>query len=471
MRDTFLPSISQSFPMALKAGVAGLVFFAVLLAPSPDGLTPEGQRALAVMALAVVLWATEAVPIAVTGLACVVLLVLVNAVSGVGQALYGFSQPVSYFLIGILSLGLAVHKSGLAQRIAVYLVRLASGNPKSLYFQMLVSFAVLTFALPSASTRGAIMVYIYEQVLAHWQVPAGTTLHKGIMMAMGSLNRLASTALLAGGITPVVASSLLGDFSWGRWFVLMALPFYSLLLFGGLALFFVYRSGFRVAPTSNLELPLLGPVTWAEKKAAAIATCTALLWFTDFAHGLHPAVPALIAMCAILMPGIGLLSWRDLERELGWSVFIVVATSLSLAQALVITGAASWFAETLVSGADRLHDSPLILLLALCVAAALVRVMMTNIAGYLAFMVPVVMAAAGPLGLNPLVCGLVVVVVGDSIVYYPASATASVIIYQRANLPALEVLRFGLVMTVVTVLVLFAIIIPYWDLIGLPLTL
>ena len=457
--------------MALKAGAAALVFFAVLLSPAPDGLTPDGQRALAVMAFAVVLWATEVVPIALTGMACVVLLVLVNAVPGVGEALYGFSQPVSYFLIGILSLGLAVHKSGLAERIAVYLVRLASGNPKSLYFQMLVSFAVMAFALPSASTRGAIMVYIYEQALAHWHVPAGSTLSKGIMMAMGSLNRLASTALLAGGITPVVASSLLGDFSWGRWFVLMALPFYAILAFGGLALFLLYRSGFKTTPSSNLELPRLGPVTWAEKKAAVIATCTALLWFTDFAHGLHPSIPALIAMCAILMPGIGLLSWRDLEQELGWSVFIVVATSLSLSQALVTTGAASWFAETLVNGAGMLHDSPLILLLALCAAAAMVRAMMTNIAGYLAFLVPVAMAAAGPLGLNPLLCGFAVVVVGDSIVYYPTSATASVIIFQRANLPAPEVLRFGLVMTVVTVSVLFAIILPYWNLIGIPLTL
>ena len=266
MRDTFLPSFSQGFLTTLKTGAAVLVFFVVLLVPTPGGLTPDGQRALAVMAFAVVLWATEVVPIALTGIASVVLLVLVNAVPDVVQAFYGFSQPVSYFLIGILSLGLAVYKSGLAERVAVHLVRLASGNPRSLYFQMLVSFAALAYALPSASTRGAIMVYIYEQALDHWQVAAGSTLHKGIMLAMGSLNRLASTALLAGGITPVVASSLLGDFSWGGWFVVMALPFYALLVFGGLALFLMYRSGFTATRSYTGELLKLGPVTSAEKR-------------------------------------------------------------------------------------------------------------------------------------------------------------------------------------------------------------
>ncbi|MCH8226613.1 MAG: anion permease, partial [Chloroflexi bacterium] len=334
---TFTPA-----QLALKVVPPIAVFVAVLLAPTPDGLTPQGQRALAVMALAVVLWATEAVPVAVTGMIGIVLLILVRGVPGVEEALYGFGQPVTYFLVGILTLGLAVHQSGLAERMAVYLIRLAGGSPRLLYVQMLVSFAALTFALPSASTRGIIMVHVYEQVMAHWQIPRESPLSKAVMMAMGSLNRLGSTALLAGGITPVVASSLLGDFSWTRWFVLMALPFYTILFIGGIALFFFYRSGFNLKPASVGELLQTGPMTLAEKKAAVITMGTALLWFTDFAHGLPPAVPALIALTVILMPGIGLLSWRNFEQNLGWSNFFVIATSLSLAQALVASGAAAW---------------------------------------------------------------------------------------------------------------------------------
>lgn len=69
------------------------------------------------MALAVVLWATEALPIAVTGLVGIVLLVLVKAVPDVGVALFGFSQPVPYFLLGILTLGPAVQQSGPAERL------------------------------------------------------------------------------------------------------------------------------------------------------------------------------------------------------------------------------------------------------------------------------------------------------------------------------------------------------------------
>jgi len=457
---TFTPA-----KLALKVIPPIAVFGAVLLAPTPDGLTPQGQRALAVMALAVVLWATETVPIAVTGIVGIVLLVLVKGVPGVEEALYGFGQPVTYFLVGILTLGLAVQRSGLAERMAVYLIQLAGGSPRLLYVQMLVSFAALTFALPSASTRGVIMVHVYEQVMAHWQIPRESPLSKSVMMAMGSLNRLGSTALLAGGITPVVASSLLGDFSWTRWFVLMAMPFYTILFFGGIALFFFYRSGFDLKPAPVGNLLQTGPMSLAEKKAAAIALGTALLWFTDFAHGLPPAVPALIAMGIILLPGIGLLSWRDFEQNLGWSNFFVIATSLSLAQALVASGAAAWFADTLVGSVGGLRGSPYLLLLALAGASAFVRLMMPNISGYLAFLIPVAMSTGQSLGLNPLVCGLTVVVVGDAVVFYPAGSTASVFIFQRADIKSQEVFRFGLIMTAIAIAVVF-LILPSWNLAG-----
>ncbi len=458
---------------AVKFGLPLLAFAAVLLASTPEGLTGEGQRALAVMALAVGFWATGAIPLAVTGVAAVILLTLLRATPDIEAALYGFSHPVPYFLIGVLTLGLGVQQSGLANRMAGYLIRLAKGSPRALYVQMLVSFAALTFALPSAGTRGAILVHVYEEVMGRWNISREDPLNKAVMMAMGSLNRLGSTALLAGGITPVVASALIGDFSWTRWFALMALPFWIILAVGGVAVFLLYRSGFSGfsvtgASADGAEGP--GAFTRAEVKAGLIAAGVALLWFTDFAHGLSPAVPALIAMVAMLLPGIGLLSWREFEQNLGWSNFFIIATSLSLSSALVESGAAGWFASTLVSAVGRLADSPWLLLLAMAGAAAVVRFVMPNIAGYLAFIIPVTMSTGASLGLNPMVCGLAVVIVGDSVVFYPAAAAGSVFIYQRAEISAPEVLRTGVIMTLVAVAVLFAFALPYWSALGEGLT-
>lgn len=452
-----------------KIGAGLALFLAVLLMPSPAGLTAEGQKALAVMTLAVVYWATEALPISVTGLIGVVLLVVLGAVPGPVEGLYGFSQPVAYFLVGILTIGLGVQHSGLAERLATFLIRGAAGKPGLLYIQMLFSFAALTFALPSASTRGAIMVHIYAQVLERWNIPQEHRYYKAVMLAMGCLNRLGSTALLAGGITPVVASALLGDFSWTGWFLLMSVPFYANLIVGGAFVFVIYRRGFRIeVPTDTAQLTV-GRASAMEYRAGAIVMVTALLWFTDFAHGLHPVVPALIAMTLILTPKIGILDWQTFERNLGWTNFFVIATSLSLAHTLVTTGAAAWISEVLVGSTTLVQDRPLMVLGVLCVFAAFIRLLMPNIAGYLAMIIPIAMASGGALGLNPLVCGMAVVVVGDSLVYYSAAGTASVFIFNMARIRNPEIFRFALVMTVVSILVVFLIAVPFWNLVGHPL--
>ena len=466
MEETADVPPQRSAVLIFKFGLPLILFTAIILAPTPEGLTPQGQRALAVMGLAVALWASEALPIAVTGMVGVVLLILVGAVPDTGSALYGFSQPVAYFIIGILTLGLAVQRSGLAERLATYLMRLAGGSPRMLYVQMLFSFAALTFALPSASTRGAIMVHVYEQVMGHWGIERRSPLNKAVMMAMGTLNRLGSTALLAGGITPVVASALLGDFSWTGWFVLMAAPFYSVLVVGGVMIYFYYRAGFKLPEAMTNGPGSRGPLETKEIKAAIIALGTALLWFTDFAHGLNPAVPALIALVVILLPGVGLLNWREFEANFGWSNFFVIATSLTLAQAQISSGAAEWFAQILVGGVEAFENSPHLLLFAIAAGASAVRVVMPNITGYLAFTIPVAMSTGISLGLNPLVCGLAVVVVGDSVVYYPASSASSVFIFQRAEITGPEVFRFGVLMTLVAMVVLFAVAVPYWGLVG-----
>ena len=456
-------------PMAVKLVVAAAALIGILAMPTPEGLTPEGQRSLAIMTFVVVLWATEVVHSSVAGTIGVVLLVVFGAVPGIGEALYGFSQPVCYFLIGILTLGLAVHQSGLAERMAIFLMRGAVGNPYLLYVQMLFSFAALTFALPSASTRGAIMIHVYEQVLEQWNIPQGHPFYNATMMAMGCLNRLGSTALLAGGITPVVASGLLGDFSWTQWFVMMSVPFYANLIVGGTLLFLFYRAGFRPEQIGNARPAPPGPMKAAEWRAGGIVVLTALMWFTDFAHGLHPSVPALIALCLILLPGIGILSWGEFERNVGWTNFFVIATSLSLAHSLVSSGAAAWFSETLVGGVSQFATQPWLVLLALSGCFAVLRILLPNIAGYLALVIPVAMATGASLGLNPLVCGMAAVVVGDSVVYYGAGGTSAVFVFQRANISNTEIFRFGMTMTVAVIAVLLLLVVPYWNLVGYPL--
>ena len=116
---------------------------ALIAAPAPAGLPENGKRVIAVALLAIGLWCTEALPTGVTAVVLILALVLTGATPDFKDALAGFADPVAYFLIGVLTLGLAVQKSGLAERVAKFFLRRSRGSARSLYLQLLLAFPLL----------------------------------------------------------------------------------------------------------------------------------------------------------------------------------------------------------------------------------------------------------------------------------------------------------------------------------------
>ncbi len=440
----------------------------VLVAPTPAGLHIEGQRVLAVLAAAIALWGTEALPSGVTSLVVLAALVVTGAVGNVREALVGFADPAPYFLVGVLTIGLAVSRSGLAERMALWFLHRAGGRPRALYIQMLAAFPLMTAILPSATTRTGILVHVYDHALDLAAVPRGAPLAKALMLALNSINRLASTMLLTGGITPVVASGLIGGISWLRWMALMGVPYLMLLVVGAIVIYLLYRPAFR----GTLTLPdkhERRPLTAVEWRTLIITVAASLLWLTESLHHWHAAVPALLAWACLLMPRIGVLTWKEFERDLGWANFFVIGSSLTLAQALTRSGAGEWIAKVIVGSTPALSSQPLFVIGLLLIASAVVRLLIPNIAGFLATTIPLAMSIGRACGLNPVVCALVATIAGDAVLYYPAQSSASLTVYERGHLTAAEIFRFGLVMTLIAGLVVVAVALPYWALIGEPL--
>lgn len=473
MASATTPEINAS-PASRQRRTAWLVASAIalclalILAPAPPGLPEPGKRVIAIAILAIALWCTEALPAAVTGLILVVGLVLSGGVPSFREALSGFSEPVAYFLIGVLTIGLAVQKSGLAERVALYFLHRSRGSARSFYLQLLAAMPLLTLILPSATTRTGILVHVYEEALEMAKVPRRHGLARAIMMSLGSTNRLASTILMTGGITPMVSAALIGGINWSQWLLLMSVPFLALLAIGSLLIYFIYRDGFTI------KLPPM-PVrktkfTGKEWRVMAITIGASVLWLTDSLHHLHPVAPAMIAWICLLLPRIGVLSWSEFERSIGWTNFFVIASSLSLANALVASGASAWVGQLIFQGLPQFRDHPPLVIAMLLVAAIPVRLLIPNITGFLAITIPISMSIGQAAGVNPMICGLAVMIAGDSVLYYPAQSSSALVTYERGYLDAPEIFRFGVWMTLVAFAVVMLIALPYWAAVGTPLS-
>jgi len=448
----------------IVAGLAALCI-ALIAAPAPEGLPEPGKRVLAVAVLAIGLWYTEALAAAVTAVVVIVALVLSGGVANIQEGLIGFADPVVYFLMGVLTIGLAVSRSGLAERVARVFLRRSKGSARSLYAQLLLSFPLLTLLLPSATTRTGILVHVYEQALDLAKVPRRAPLAQAVMQALSGLNRLASTVILTGGITPVVAAGLIGGIYWSQWLLLMSVPYLALLVLGAILLYFMHQRGFDLKlppPEERAPTPLSG----RELRTAIITLGASLLWLTDALHHWHPAMPALLAWIFLLMPRIGVLTWQEFERDIGWTNFFVVASSLSLARALSSSGASEWIAGLIVATVPQFRDQPVLVVAILMAASVPVRLLIPNITGFLATSIPIAMSIGAACGVNPMICGLAVMIAGDAVLYYPAQSVSSLVVYEKGYLTAPEIFRFGVWMTLLAFFVVLAIALPYWGALG-----
>jgi solute carrier family 13 (sodium-dependent dicarboxylate transporter), member 2/3/5 len=448
--------------------VAALAAYLITrFAPPLEGLSAPGQAVLGVMLAGGMLWVSEAIPI---GLTAIVVLILIALSPGLklADATGGFASQVVFFLIGAVALGTAVEASGLAARAARFLIRMARGGPARLYVQMIASLPALALLMPSAITRNAILIPAYRDALDHMGVSQNDSTGRTLMLALGVLNPLASSALLTGGITSITAASLLGGFSWLRWLALMAVPYYALLAGG--ALFLRLMVGrFEPARDSN-TITAATPFSAAEIKTLAVLAATSALWLTDSWHKLSPAIPALIGGTLLLMPVVGVLTWKTFEGRLSWGLILTVGASLSLASAMTRSGAAGWIGHEVVGGLAGATGQPHMLIVGLITAVVIVHLAITNLAACIALLLPITSTIAAQAGLNPVVCGLVVTITVDAVILYPVQTASNLLAYESGYFSSTDVRRLGFGMLALTIAVVL-LAIPYWNLAGMPLTL
>jgi anion transporter len=467
--------LSPLYRLAIWGGLALALFLAARLLPTLPGLNARSQAVLGVVLAGAILWMSEAVPLGLTAVVVLALLGL-TPYSPPSTAFAGFASPTVFFLFGALALGQAVERTGLAARAARLLLRGARGSSGRLYWQMLLGFPPLAFLIPSAITRNALLVPAYETSLREMGQRQGSRAARATMQALGVLNPLASTAFLTGGTTAMATATLIGGFTWFRWFALLAVPYYLLLFGGGFLLWTILGrdSATQPAPAPDpAPAPSLddapGPLSSAERRTLAVLGLTAALWLSDAWHHLSPAIPALIGASLLLAPGIGVLSWKEFESRVSWSMLLTVGASLSLAAAMTESGAAAWLGRGVVGVLAVVGQQPLVVVGTLILLTAAVHLAITNLAACVALLVPIAVGIGANAGVNPIVCALAVMITIDAVILYPVQTASNLIAYEAGAFDATDVRRLGLAMLLLVLLVVLGIAVPYWGMVGLTL--
>jgi solute carrier family 13 (sodium-dependent dicarboxylate transporter), member 2/3/5 len=452
----------------VASGVGLLAALAVLLAPSPAGLTHAGQASIAVFLVCTTLWITDLLPIGVTGLLAVALLGLTGAMKP-SAAYAAFGNSAVFFILGVFIMAAALIHSGLSKRLALFFLRRFDRSAHRLAAGIMVTAAFMTVWMPAQATAAMLFPITLELARAMGLKERRSAYGKVLFLSLAWGAMVGSNASFLGSTRAPLALGILQStygetITFGRWFV-AAFPVVLIGLLVGLALLRVW---FRPEPVDipaaqraiDASVRQLGPMGRQQWVVSAIVGVTVLLWVTV---GGRVDLAALALLAAALLFAVRALKWSDLDGYVHWGIVLMYGGAIALGQAVESTGAARWLVDSMVEGVEI---PPAVAVAGMAVLTVLLTEFMSNAAA-VAVMLPLGFSLAGQLGTSPAAIVLTCSLAAGLDFTFPFSSAPNTIAYSSGYLGMRDMLGVGMVMTLIQVVILLLVSWLYWPMIGL----
>ncbi|MDO5836411.1 MAG: DASS family sodium-coupled anion symporter [Methanobacterium sp.] len=433
--------------------LAIIAFIVVMLIPM-NGLSYPGHAAIALLVFAVIMWATEAVHLAVTSL----IILFIQPIIGVesfDNAVIGFANPIIFLMIGGFIIAEAIRKSGLATRLTYAMLNKFGTSPDRSIFVAVFSTGLLSAWIENVVAFAMLLPIIKEIIpLMGVNDPEKGKSNFAKAMVLG-----ASYGSLAGGFgteigtAPNLMAAAYTNIPFANWMIFgFPLAIIMLIIIWKLLgrLFKPEVEGI-VGGTKTVsdKMESLGPMTIMEKKSLAILLFTIGLWVTTSITGLNSYSIALIG--AVLFFVFKVIDWRDAQNGVDWGLIVFFGGALSLGAALLQTGAANWLINDIVALLGSNPSTILITVVLMIIAVSITQVM-SNIA-LSAILVPLSVTLAAAQG-QPVGTYAVPVAIACSLSFMLPMADPTVAMaYGTGYVKIKEILKAGVPLVVIGIII------------------
>lgn len=454
--------VRKVFDLRRMLYVLGLTV-AVLLLPTPEGLTIEGHRALALFVFTGSILALEPAPLPIAAL-----LVPIGQIAlGINEARGAFApfgNPVLFLILGSLFLAEALRKHGLTRRLALYAIVQSGGNFRLLVLGLMLITGLLSMWVLNTATT-AVLIPVALTIAQRVQRPeeAKRALSLLILCIAYSASIGAMATVMGSGENAIASNSLdqvsafgFGFLDWMKY----GLPIVvTLLPLSWFLLFQVFRLSDITIDTTPVqqEIQRTGTLSIAEREILLVLGVSVLFWVAGSSIESWLSLPATILSNAVVaIAAVAVLSveeivdWNDL-KGVNWGVFFVIGAGLTLGNALEITGANSWFAELL---APMLRPLPYIAILSVLVVLSFTLTQFMNNVTLGAILTPVLVTLGHASGIAPERL-LLPTIFSLALAYMLPSASARMtLVAVTGAVESKEMIRSGLIVGIPSALVI-----------------
>lgn len=434
----------------------------VLLLPTPEALSTEGHRALALFVFTGSILALEPVSLPIAAL----LVPLVQVGLGIGTsqlAFEPFSRPVVFLILGSMFLAEGLRKHGLTRRLALATLLATGGSPPRLLLGMMAISAVFSMWVHNTATA-AMLIPVAMTIARQVEDPRRSKqLLVQLVLGIAYGCSLGGMVTVLGSSANAVAAGFLSqirDWSFVDW---MKFGGPSFVLLFPLTWWLLLRIVKVDLETMDLEpvrrrIEEIGGMTREEKELAATLGVAIVLWvgggfFEDWLGLPNTLLSA--AMVAVLAVGWlsarKVISWEDVQG-VSWGIFLIIGAGLSLGEALMRTGATDFLATLIVPIID---GPPMIVsLLLLVYVSALLTNAMNNTTIAAVFTPVLITVAAGIPGSDPVQLVLPVTLATTFGYSLPSASGRMALVAASGIVDRGRMMSVGLIMTLVSSAVL-----------------
>ncbi|EEI0563976.1 citrate transporter [Salmonella enterica] len=406
-----------------------------------------------VVGITVLLWATSLLPEFITALLFFTV-AMAAKIAPPDMIFGGFASSAFWLVFSGFVLGIAIRKTGLADRAA----RALSAKLTDSWLLMVSSVVLLSYALafvmPSNMGRIALLMPIVAAMAKRAGIADGTRAWYGLALAVGFGTFQLSATILPANLPNLVMSGA-AEGSYGIHlnyvpYLLLHTPILAWLK--GAVLIALICWLFPGAPCTPREAEASAPMSRNEKRLAWMLTVVLMMWVTESWHGIGPAWTGLAAAVVTMLPRIGFISGDEFASGINIRACIYVAGILGLALTVTQTGIGNAVGETLLHVMPLDTQKPFTSFLALTgITTALNFIMTAN--GVPALYTTLAESFAAATGF-PLLSVIMIQVLGYSTPILPYQASPIVVAMALGKVPAKAGMLLCLALAAVTYLVL-----------------
>ncbi len=456
-----------------------LFLFALLFIPA-DFISPGANKVLAVAAMMITWWVTEAVAIPVTALLPLVLFPFMNVMNPKEAAL-PYADPIIFLFMGGFMIAMALEKHKLHERIALNLIRITGTSGNGIIMGFMIATAFISMWISNTATAMMMLpiaLSVIELVkkdktqLPHELPKAERNFALGLMLMVGYASTLGGLATVIGTPPNVVFKGLLERFyhekiDFGKW-MLLGVPVATTLLL--MTYWMITRFLFpnrldKIEGSDKLiadKLKEIGSIKKEEKYVLTVFAITSFFWIfqeaiDSYILGKETLNDTNIAMMGgILMFLIPvdlankkfLLEWKD-TKQMQWGILLLFGGGLCLAGGLERTGViqvvGNWIA------AQSTFNVWLVFML--ITAGVVLSEFMSNVALVQIF-VPVIFGIADGLKVNPILLALPVTLSASIGFMFPVATPPNAIVFSSGYIRIKDMVKAGFLLDVLSILII-----------------